>query len=98
MVDDAARVVRIVFALNRTWEPTLKRLDDRVAVLSKRPERLAERIQEALVEPEPCRALLVMIELQLETLALAPAGPNVLRARKWLTDGREILLRHSAVG
>ena len=93
MVDDAARVIRIVFALNRVWQPTLKRLADRVAALSDKPERLAERIEEALTEPDPHRAVLVMIELQLETLSLAPNGPNVDRARKWLSDGREILLR-----
>ena len=92
MVDDAARVARIVFALNRVWEPTLKRLADRVAGLSDKPERMAERIEEALTEPDSRRALLVMTELQLETLSLAPAGPNVDRARTWLGDGREILL------
>lgn len=93
MVDDAVRVVRIVFALNRVWQPTLKRLADRVAVLSDKPERMAERIEDALTEPDPRRAVLVMTELQLETLSLAPIGPNVDRARKWLSDGREILLR-----
>jgi hypothetical protein len=31
MVDDASRVVRIVFAVNRVWQPTLKRLADRWA-------------------------------------------------------------------
>jgi len=92
MVDDAARVVRIVFALNGVWQPTLKRLGDRVAALSDKPERMAERIEEALTEPDPRRAVLVMTELQLETLSLAPKGPNVDRARKWLSDGREILL------
>lgn len=98
MVDDAARVSRIVFALNRVWQPTLKRLADRVAALSIKPERMAERIEEALTEPDPRRALLVMIELQLETLALAPEGPNVDRARGWLSDGREILLRQHPLG
>ena len=92
MVDDAARVVRILFALNRVWQPTLKRLTDRVAALSDKPERTAERIEEALTERNPRRAVLVMTELQLETLALAPDGPNVVRARKWLSDGREIIL------
>jgi hypothetical protein len=91
MVDDAVRVVRIVFALNRVWQPTLKRVADRTAALTQKPERLAERIDEALTEPDPRRALLVMIELQLETLALAPDGPMVNRARKWLSDGRELL-------
>jgi len=93
MVDDATRVVRIVFALNRVWQPTLKRLADRVAPLAVRPDRLAERIEEALTEPDPRRALLVMTELQLETAMLAPDGPNIVRARAWLSDGREILLR-----
>jgi predicted nucleotidyltransferase len=93
MVDDASRVVRIVFALNRVWQPTLKRLADRAAALPHKPERLAERIEQSLSEPEPHRALLAMTELQAETVALAPDGPNVLRARTWLAGGREILLR-----
>ena len=34
-----------------------------------------------------------MTELQAETVALAPDGPNVDRARQWLGDAREILAR-----
>jgi hypothetical protein len=93
MVDDASRVVRIVFALNRVWEPTHKRLADRTVTLAHKPERLAERIEEALTEPDPHRALLAMTELQAETVALAPDGPNVTRARKWLGDAHEILMQ-----
>jgi hypothetical protein len=92
MVDDAARVVRIVFALNRVWQPTLKRLADRAATLPVKPERMAERIEEALTEPDPRRALIAMTELQSDTVALAPDGPNVDRARTWLSHGRDILL------
>ncbi len=33
-----------------------------------------------------------MTELQLETALLAPDGPNIVRARTWLAEGREILL------
>lgn len=91
MVDDASRVVRIVFALNRVWQPTMKRLGDRAAALARKPERLAERIEEALTEPDPYRALLVLTELQLETVALAPDGPNIDRARSWLAEARTIL-------
>jgi predicted nucleotidyltransferase len=91
MVDDASRVVRIVFALNRVWQPTNKRLADRVAELPRKPERLAERIEEALTEPDPRRALLVMSELQADTVELAPEGPNVNRARSWLSDALELL-------
>ena len=93
MVDDAIRVTRIVFALNRVWQPTTKRLADRVASLAHKPDRLAERIEEALGEPDPRRAVLLMTELQADTVALAPDGPNVIRARKWLSDAREILVQ-----
>ena len=93
MVDDAARVVRIVFALNRVWQPTNKRLADRVAPLPIKPDRTAERIEEALTEPDPRHALLTMTELQLDTAALAPDGPNIVRARRWLAEGRALLSR-----
>jgi len=33
----------------------------------------------------------VLTELQADTVALAPDGPNVSRARKWLGDALEIL-------
>lgn len=91
LLDDGARVLRIVYALNREWQPTSKRLADRVRVLPVRPERLAERIEEALTEPDPLRALLVMGELQADTVALAPDGPSVDRARRWLRDVIEVL-------
>jgi predicted nucleotidyltransferase len=93
MVDDASRVVRIVFALNGVWQPTLKRLADRAAPLPLKPDLLAERIEEALTEPDPRRAVLVMTRLQADTVALAPDGPNVNRARTWLSDAIEILER-----
>jgi len=93
MVDDASRVVRVVFAVNRVWQPTLKRLADRTAALPIKPDRLAERIEEALTEPDPRRALLLMTGLQADTAALAPDGPNIVRARAWLAEGIEILAR-----
>jgi hypothetical protein len=91
VLDDALRVVRIVFAINRVWQPTNKRLADRAAALPIKPERLAERIEGALTEPDPRRAVIVMTELQAETVALAPDGPNINRARTWLAEGLEIL-------
>jgi hypothetical protein len=56
-----------------------------------KPEHLAERIEEALAEPEPRRALATMTELQLDALRLSPSGPYVDRARSWLTAGLEVL-------
>jgi hypothetical protein len=66
--------------------------------LAHKPERLTERIEEALTETDPLQAVLVMTELQLDTALLAPDGPNVTRARTWLADGREILLRRRRRG
>jgi predicted nucleotidyltransferase len=91
MVDDASRVLRIVYALNRVWESTPKRLTERVALLAVKPDRLAERVEEAFSEPDPRRALLVLTELQSETVALAPDGPNVNRARRWLAAAADAL-------
>jgi predicted nucleotidyltransferase len=91
MFDGAVRVLSIVFALNRAWQPTTKRLATRVASLATKPDRLAERIEEALTEPDLRRALLVMTELQLDTVLLAPSGPNVDRARVWLAEAARLL-------
>jgi hypothetical protein len=89
--DDAMRVLSIVYAMNRVWPPTTKRLAARLDELSVKPDRLADRIEEALTESNPARAALVMKELQLETAELAPSGPNVDRARGWLRDVIEVL-------
>lgn len=96
MVDDASRVVAMVFAMNRAWLPTTKRLAVRVATLERKPDRLAERIEHALTEPDARGALLAMTELQLETALLAPDGPNVVRARQWLAEGCDLLAEETA--
>lgn len=93
MVDDAVRVLRMVYAINKTWQPTTKRVALRAETLAIKPARLAERIEEALSEPDPLRALTVMTQLQLDTVALAPSGPNVDRARVWLAEALAILRR-----
>jgi predicted nucleotidyltransferase len=91
LVECAQRTLQIVFAVNRVHPPTAKRLAARVEPLAVKPERLAERIEESLADRDPRRALLTTTELQLDTLALAPSGPNVDRARVWLAGAREAL-------
>jgi hypothetical protein len=91
LVDDASRVVKMIYAINRVWQPTHKRLADRVAPLAVKPARLAERIDDALTEPDPRRALQITAALQAEAVALAPPGPNVGRARGWLAEVAEVL-------
>ena len=91
LIESAQRVLAIVFALNRVHQPTAKRLTARVEALAVEPERLAERIEEALAEPDPRTALRLMTELQLDTVRLAPGGANVNRARRWLAEGLAVL-------
>jgi hypothetical protein len=89
MVGDAERAVTILFALNRVWEPTLKRLALRVEPLPVKPDRFAERIDAAFAGDD----FLALTELALETVRLAPDGPNVVRAREWLAASAEELRR-----
>lgn len=91
MVDDAVRILEMLYAINRTWQPTTKRVALRAEALAVKPDRLAERIEEALTETDPLRALIVMTQLQADTVALAPSGPNVERARAWLAQALAIL-------
>ena len=91
ILDGANRVLTIVYALNRTWQPTTKRLAARVESLAIKPERLAERLDAALTEQDPRLALLELTELQLDTVQLAPSGPHVDRARVWLAEGADVL-------
>lgn len=89
MVGDAERAVTILFALNRVWEPTLKRLARRVEPLPVKPDRFAERLDAAFADDD----FLALTELALETVELAPDGPNVGRARAWLAASAEELRR-----
>jgi len=93
LVDAAQRVLAIVFALNRVHQPTAKRLAARVEPLEVKPERLVERIEAALAEPDPHRALALMTRVQLDAVRLAPSGPNVDRAREWLAEALAMLQR-----
>ena len=43
-------------------------------------------------------AALVLTELQADTLALAPSGPNVDRARRWVDDVIAVLRAHAVDG
>jgi predicted nucleotidyltransferase len=91
LYEDAENVLRIVYAVNRAWEPDWKRLGARLAALEVQPERTAERIDEALLEPDGRRALRLTTELARDAVAVAPDTPSVVRAREWLPQLVEVL-------
>jgi hypothetical protein len=92
LVDGLQRVLRIVFAVNETWPPTHKRLAARVEPLAVKPDRLAARVEAVLAEADPRSAVRGFAELAFDTVALAPSGRYVDRARTWLAEG-VVLLR-----
>ena len=81
-VDGTENLLRIVFALNREWEPGWKRLASRVDRLAVKPDRLAERIDAV----GHALDLAALRQLAAETLALAPDLPAVMRARRMLEE------------
>lgn len=91
LIDAGAGVLTIVFAINGVWQPTTKRLSARLAPLTVKPDRLAERLTRMLAISDPRDALRSMTEIQLETVWLAPSGLNVDRARAWLTEALQLL-------
>lgn len=79
----AQRVLRIVFALNRRWEPPRWKWSSHYAeTLEVAPPRLSERIRAALVEPDSLAAVRAMLELLRDTLELVPASIDVRAARR----------------
>lgn len=87
LVEDAENVLRVVFALNRAWEPGWKRLEMSTAPLAIKPERLAARIDAALAGNDLRR----MRELVCDALDLCPPTPTVARAKRELARLLEVL-------
>lgn len=82
VVADAEGILRVVFALNETWEPGWKRLGARLDPLAVKPDRLAERIDAAVRGLD----LTALRALARETLELAPRRPAVERALAALAE------------
>jgi hypothetical protein len=82
LVDDAHRILQVVYALNEEWEPGWKRLPARLEHLAVKPDRLAERIDAALRSFD----LQAMRALAAEALALAPETEKTRRARELLLE------------
>jgi hypothetical protein len=82
LVDDAQRLLQVVFAVNETWEPGWKRLPARLEPLALQPERLAERLDAAIRALD----LQAMRGLAAEALALAPQTEKTRRARDLLLE------------
>jgi hypothetical protein len=79
--DDLTGCLRIVCALNRTWEPDWKWVDELLPGLALQPARFAERIGEAMLDPRPAQRTNLTLRLVLDTIALLPPSAEVEQAR-----------------
>jgi Domain of unknown function (DUF4037) len=90
LVEASDLVLRMLFALNRRWEPSWKRIPDLIDALPLKPDRTAEWIEAALLEPDAPRALRMMLELARD--ALDPVDDiDLAAARAWLDDATALL-------
>jgi hypothetical protein len=90
LLGDVHAVLRILFALNRQWEPDWKWLRHRAGALTITPERLADRIDEILLTADLVQAVDLCFRLVLDTLRLLPPDAETARASEIVTD----CLRH----
>jgi predicted nucleotidyltransferase len=86
VLEVADDVLRLLFALNRRWEPSWKRIPELVAPLPIKPDRTAKRIEAALAASDPRLALLTIFELARDAVALVGPEFDVSRARAWLDE------------
>jgi len=77
LVWDVHNILRILFALNRQWEPDWKWARQMSKQLAIKPERLAERIDEIFSTPDAERSVEACHRLVLDTLALVPPPHDV---------------------
>jgi nucleotidyltransferase-like protein len=82
LVAAAEGILRVVFALNETWEPGWKRLAARVEPLAVKPDGLARRIDAAVRDLD----LQALRALAAETLALAPQTDKTRLAQARLLE------------
>jgi hypothetical protein len=83
LIRDCQAVLRILFALNRLWEPDWKWIDHRVTALDVKPERLAERVNEIAETASSKEAVASCCALIRDTLALVPEEFAVEPAAAW---------------
>jgi len=92
LLADIHGVLRLVFAVNRIWEPDWKRLRRRVSSAMIKPTRMVSRITGILHELDPFEARAECYKLILETLALVPGRFDGSRASEILTSS---LMKHT---
>lgn len=86
LLADVHAVLRILFALNRQWEPDWKWLRHRAGELAIAPEQLVDRIDEIFFMADLVQAVDLCFKLVLDTLQLLPPDNKTARATEIVKD------------
>lgn len=74
---DLQDALRILYAVNRQWEPDWKNITTASALLGQKPPRLVERIRQIFMEQVPEQRVQILLELVLEILKLVPGDIDI---------------------
>ena len=74
--------LRILFALNRQWEPDWKNLTAASELLRQKPSLLIERVNSILLSPKPVERVELLLRLLADILSLVPEPFDVSVAKK----------------
>ena len=83
------RALRILFAVNRQWEPDCKWLRYEAARLRHKPERLVERVNSVFTLPDLRERVMVCLQLLLDVLELVPEHIDVAREKRHVTEAMQ---------
>jgi predicted nucleotidyltransferase len=75
------RMLRVLFAVNRQWEPDFKWIAYESERLPLKPPRLLERMDQVFAKASPIERTHICLQLILDTLQLVPDTYNVSHAR-----------------
>ena len=89
VIGDVHAVLRLLFALNREWEPDWKWIAALDARLARKPARLSERIAACFGQAPALEQMRICTQLILDTLTLLPPTPDIEQARVHLQQGME---------
>lgn len=84
LAGDLQNVLRILFALNRRWEPDWRWLEDELPRLEAAPSELGDRVDAIIAERDTINAARALLMLADDTLALFGEYPGVAAARATL--------------
>jgi hypothetical protein len=87
LVSDVQAVLRLLFALNREWEPDWKWISVLAQRLQRKPDQLIERIAGCFEQASPVKRMRTCTQLILDAVSLLPQSRKIEEVRDNLQRG-----------